>query len=67
MNQTVVHDIPAREVRWYRKNGKYPQRITRTAQGKEYVIGDWSWNQSNPCKPETIEPQMHYALTEQYE
>ena len=60
----VYADIQGREVRWYRKHGRYfPARICHAHTGRPYVIGDWSWNRSYPSKPETIEPQMHYALT----
>lgn len=41
------------EVEWYREHGKYPKRI-RTRRGREYVQGDWVWNQSHPDKQEWI-------------
>jgi len=37
-------DIQSIQVRWYRKYGRFPERITKDINGKEYVIGDWSWN-----------------------
>lgn len=48
------------EVEWYRTNGKYPERIVREhgGKGREYVVGDWSWNRLHPDKPEFIEPQF---------
>lgn len=62
----ALTDIQALEVRWYLKNGRYyPKRICQTHSGRPYVIGDWSWNRTCPSMPETIEPQMHYALTGQ--
>lgn len=32
------------QVAWYRENGAYPHRIKVGGDGKEYVIGDESWN-----------------------
>lgn len=46
------------EVAWYREHGKYPERIGRTNDGREFVIGDWSWNLLNPTRQEVIEQQM---------
>lgn len=48
------------QVEWYRKNGRYPERIRRehSGQGEEYVTGDWSWQRLHPDKPETIESLM---------
>lgn len=37
-------DIQSWDVRWYKKHGRFPRRITKDRNGKEFVIGDWSWN-----------------------
>lgn len=46
------------EIDWYRRYGKYPERITGDSHGAQYVIGDQSWNQRNPHRPEAIEHLM---------
>ncbi len=56
------HDeVCEREVAWYRKHGKYIERIVRefSGQGAEFVVGDWSWSRNHPDKPEIIEPLMN--------
>lgn len=53
-----LNPIAEREVIWYRKNGKYPERIVTNNQNKLYVIGDWSWNRLYPNKFEEAEKQM---------
>ena len=53
--------VAAAEVKWYRQNGKYPdKRIVRDSRGGLYVIGDFSWNVS-PNPPEYIEQAMQFA------
>lgn len=51
-------DYTSEEVAWYRKHGKYPERIVRDSEGNEYVIGDESWNDLFPHKPECVELLM---------
>jgi hypothetical protein len=51
----VHSDIQAREVVWYRQYGKHPERIIRDGHGREYVIGDHSWNTSHADKLEYFE------------
>lgn len=53
--------MQAREVRWYRQFGKYPERISRTASGAEYIIGDLSWNKHHRGKGEAVEALMRCA------
>ena len=48
-------NIQEKEVKWYKKHGKYPDRISLTASGERYVIGDWSWNRKHPRRRERIE------------
>lgn len=54
-------DVQAREVEWYRRYGKYVQRIRRCTAGREYVVGDWSWERNHPDKDEPIEWRMQLA------
>jgi hypothetical protein len=49
------------EIRWYRQNGKYSERIARDGHGQLYLIGDWSWNRNYPEKAETVEPLIRLA------
>ena len=53
-----LNPIVEKEVIWYGKNGKYPERIAKDNNSKLYVIGDWSWNRLYPNKFEEIERQM---------
>lgn len=46
------------EVEWYRRHGKYPERIKPDSAGVLYVIGDLSWNMNRPDKLERIESAM---------
>lgn len=46
------------EVEWYRRHGKYRERICRDSMGREYVVGDWSWNRLHPEHQEHIEHRM---------
>lgn len=50
-------DIQAHELKWYRANGRYPDRITKEKiyPFREYVIGDKAWNATNPTRQEYIE------------
>ncbi len=49
------------EVKWYRDNGKYPDRITKDSSGDEYVISDYS-TFANNGRLEHIEPDMAFAI-----
>lgn len=46
------------EVEWYRKHGKYPERIKVDSLGHEYVQIDLWWNQRNRYRMETIKDQL---------
>lgn len=48
-------EISKYTVAWYRKNGKYKERIRKDNEGKEYVIGDWWWNMAHPDQQEYFE------------
>ena len=54
-------ELMALEVKWYRKHGRYPERILRDNKGNEYVAGDWSWNHNRLTheKEEFIEHLMY--------
>lgn len=54
-------DVQAREVEWYRRHGRYPERVRVSGDGRYYVVGDWSWNRLRATKPEFVEPRMHAA------
>lgn len=56
MNQKS--DFQEREVQWYRVNGVCDGRIKLDANGRLYVIGDWSWNKNHYPRSETIEHRM---------
>lgn len=53
-------DVQAFEVAWYRANGRFPrQRIRRDAFGREYMIGDQSWNAGRAgMEREEVEPRL---------
>ena len=53
------------ELEWYRKNGKYPERIIKTGHLEEYVIGDWAWNRMHKDKKEAVEPDMSFYVNNQ--
>jgi hypothetical protein len=57
-------NIREMEILWYRKNGKYKDRITADSNGDDYVIGDWSWNRmtENKDKQEFIETDTRVYL-----
>lgn len=58
---TSVHvsESMRREVEWYLRNGAHGrERIARTKDGEEYVIGDWSWNRETGRSVEFIELRM---------
>lgn len=59
--QGTLPPIQKREVRWYRNFGKYPSRIALDGTGKEYVIGDWSWNRNHRNMHELVEERMRTA------
>ncbi len=51
------------EIKWYRKNGRYVDRIVKDSNGDKYVIGDDSWNTvKNKNRLECIEPDMNFAI-----
>lgn len=55
------NSVQEREVAWYRRYGKHPERIRLTNTGEPYVIGDWSWRRSHPVAPEEVEARMSRA------
>ena len=59
-----IPNLQESEVQWYKTHGKYPDRIRReySGRGKEFVIGDWSWERENPGRWEKIEHRMHAEL-----
>ena len=59
----TYRELCQREVEWYRRHGRYPERIRRDLSGTAYVIGDWSWNRNHPNKSEVIEYRMKAATT----
>lgn len=52
------------EVEWYRKHGKWHDRIRVTSDGVKFVVGDWSWNRSHPRRKEYVEDAMPRPRTE---
>jgi hypothetical protein len=52
-----VNDVQEREVAWYRRHGRHPERVVRDGHGREYVIGDWSWERSHGPGAEMVEPK----------
>ncbi len=48
----------AYEVEWYRKHGKYPDRIKTDSLGHEYVEWDKGWNQRNRYRQESVREQL---------
>lgn len=56
-----MSEIQRKEVEWYRRHGKYPERIRRCGSGELYVVGDWAWERHHPDKPEPIEFRMQLA------
>lgn len=46
------------EVEWYRKHGRYKDRITEDTDGKKYVIGDESWNAQHHNAVEYIDNKI---------
>lgn len=55
-------EFAAREVDWYRRNGRFADRIARDSQHREYVIGDVSWNRDTRPR-EYIEWVMSREVT----
>jgi len=47
----IMAEIQAREIAWYRRFGRYPERIKNGV-----MIGDWWWNLNHPDKTEIVEP-----------
>lgn len=58
-------DIQAKQVAWYRQNGKFKSRIATCRDGKEYVIGDDSWNAR--IKSKQICPHCNKPMDSAYE
>jgi len=55
MPSVLSYDLRRRlEVIAYERFGRHPERINRF---DGYVVGDFSWNQLHPDKPEFIESQ----------
>ena len=50
------------ELDWYKKHGKYKERITKDANNNPYVIGDFSWNAGNKDRIEFVEPKMSFVI-----
>jgi len=50
--------LTRREVDWYKRHGRYAERIRLDASDHEYVEGDWSWNRTYLKNPEHIEDRM---------
>lgn len=59
----MTEDIMAAEVRWYKQNGKYPERITTDSRGRAFVVGDRDWNRRHRKKMEYIEDEMNANLS----
>lgn len=57
----MTMDVQAREAAWYRRHGRYPERVRLTLSGEPFVIGDWSWNRDYPNRREVVEPAMRRA------
>lgn len=58
----TCESVMAREVEWYRKNGRHKDRLTRSTEGNVYVISDWSWNRKHPDRKEWVESDMSRDL-----
>ena len=56
-----MSDHQRREVEWYQKNGKHPERIVNDSTGQPYVIGDAAWNRAGRPN-EIIEQRMGVEL-----
>ncbi len=53
--------VAANEVAWYRRYGRFQDRIARDSNGHDYVIGDSSWNNFQR-EPEFIERAMSLGV-----
>ena len=53
-----MEDQRHKELQWYKKHGKYKDRVTTDSVGQPYVIGDWAWNRMHPYNYEHIEEKM---------
>lgn len=51
------------EVKWYKKYGKYPDRIINAGTPDEYVVGDESWNKKHINRQELIESRMAFDIS----
>lgn len=54
-------DVQAREVEWYRRHGRHPERIVLDRTGNPFVIGDWSWRRLHAVAFELVEDRMRAA------
>jgi hypothetical protein len=55
MNNQIHTGYAQAEIDWYRKHGKYADRIVKDSHGKQYMIGDWAWNRSRHNRQEWVE------------
>jgi len=44
-NIEKIRSYIAADVAWYRIHGRFPTRIRRDREGREYVVGDETWNE----------------------
>ncbi len=51
-------DLQKLEVDWYKNNGKYLDRIKKDALGREYVVGDFSWEMNFSDRLEFVDILM---------
>ena len=61
----AIQDVRQVELDWYGENGCYPDtRITKDSDGREYVIGDDSWNRkpANKHFQEHCDAAMSFIL-----
>jgi hypothetical protein len=56
MNNQIHTGYAQAEIDWYRKHGKYADRIVKDSHGKQYMIGDWAWNRARHNRQEWFEP-----------
>ena len=48
------------ELEWYRKFGRYPERIRKDSLGLDYMIGDYAWHRKHPDRQEFVEERMRH-------
>jgi len=51
-------EVMTYEVQWYRKHGKYQDRVQLDDLGNEHVICDVTWNRRNPFRRESVRQQL---------